>query len=71
MDREKLVNAIDEGPVRVHMNDGSSFELVDWKSVLVDSTTAYVLQRSDDGKLRAQWLSLVRMVRVERIEAAA
>ena len=71
MDRETLINAIDEGPVRVFMNDGSSFDILDAKSVLVDSTVAYVLNRAEDGKLRAKWLSLVCMVRVERLETAA
>jgi len=71
MDRETLISAIDEGPVRVHMNDGTSYDIPDHKSVMVDSTIAYVLHRKENGKLGAQWLSLVCMVRVERLEAAA
>ena len=50
MDRETLVRAIDEGPIRVTMND---------------------LTRSENGKLQAVWLSLVRMVKVERITTVA
>ena len=71
MDRETLVNAINEGPVKIYMIDGSSFVIEDFKSALVDSTTCYLLVRNADGRLRAQWLSLVCMVRVERLEAAA
>lgn len=65
MDREKLVNAIDDGPVRVHMSDGHAYEIADHKSCLVDDMKAYVLYRAADGKLRSHWLSLVCMTRIE------
>ena len=71
MDRATLINAIDDGPVRVHMNDGASYDIPDHKSVLVDSSIAYVLHRRTDGTLGAVWLSLVCMTKVERIEIAA
>ena len=72
MDRETLIHAIDDGPVRVHMNDGTSFEIQDHKSCAIDSTTAYVLYRDEkDNRIKAHWLSLVCMVRVERITTAA
>lgn len=71
MDRQDLIEALDQGPVRVHMSDGNSYEITDHKSCLVDSTTAYVLYRRDDGKLKAHWLSLVCMTRIESIDAAA
>ena len=72
MDRETLVMAIDHGPVRVHMNDGSSFVIKDHKSCVVDSAIAYVLYRDEtDGRLKAHWLSLVCMARVEPVTEAA
>ncbi len=70
MDRETLINAIDKGPVRVYMNDGSSYEIPDHISVLVDSLIAYVLHPREDCKLGAVWLSWVCMSRVENVEAA-
>ncbi len=70
MDRDTLNQAISEGPIRITMNDGSTFDVVDPKTVLVDATTAYVLQRAADGKMRAVWLSLVCMCKVERLLTA-
>jgi hypothetical protein len=70
MDRDTLNSAISDGAIRVTMNDGSTYDIQDQKSMLVDATTAYVLQRSTDGRLRAVWLSLVRMVKVERLLTA-
>jgi hypothetical protein len=40
MDRETLLNALDGAPIRVHMNDGSSFVFPDHRSVFVVDTTA-------------------------------
>lgn len=71
MDRETLVRAIDEGPVRVTMSDGPTYDIPDHKSAMVDSSICYVLTRAADGKLQAVWLSLVCMVKVERINAVA
>lgn len=34
---------------------------------MVDDVKAYGLYRADDGKLRAHWLSLVCMTRIEPI----
>lgn len=70
MDRETLNHAINEGPIRITMNDGSTFDIVDRSTVLFDATTAYVLQRASDGKMRAVWLSLVCMCKVERLLTA-
>lgn len=66
MDRETLVAAIDQGPVRVHMNDGKSYDIPDHRSCMVDDMTAYVLYRDATvNRLRAHWLSLVCMTRIE------
>ncbi len=69
MDRETLVNIINDGPTRVFMNDGSTFDIDGPQSALVDSTTCYILVRNAEGKLRARWQSLVCMVSAERLEA--
>ncbi|MCY3008262.1 MAG: hypothetical protein NTY42_00330 [Planctomycetota bacterium] len=61
LDRETLVT----------MNDGSFYDIPDHKSAMVDSAICYVLTRSENGKLQAVWLSLVRMVKVERITTVA
>ncbi len=67
MDRDTLNTTISDGPIRITMNDGSTYDIQDQKSMLVDATTAYVLQRASDGRLQAVWLSLVWMVKVERL----
>jgi len=72
MDRETLIAAIDQGAVRVHMNDGTSFEIPDHKACAVDDMTAYVLYRdSESNRVKARWLSLVCMTRIEQVETAA
>jgi len=71
MDRSDLMSALDQGPVRVYMNDGKAYDISDHKSCIVDSTTAYVLYRREDGKLKAHWLALVSMNRIESIDVAA
>lgn len=71
MDRETLLRAIDEGPIRVTMNDGSTYDIPDHKWAMVDSTICYVLVRSETGLYTAVWLSLVCMVKVERITTVA
>jgi hypothetical protein len=71
MDRSDLLSSLDQGPVRVHMNDGKTYVIPDHKSCLVDSTTAYVLYRRDDEKLKAHWLALVSMDRIESLDSPA
>ncbi|MEZ6087411.1 MAG: hypothetical protein R3C05_05160 [Pirellulaceae bacterium] len=72
MDRETLVNALAEGPIRIYLNDGQAFEIDNPQWCGVDSTTAYVMFRDEaTGKIKTHWLSLVCMTRIERIETAA
>jgi hypothetical protein len=70
MDRETLLQAIEQGPVRVTMNDGSTHEIEGLRDVAVDSTTCYLMKRGDDGRYRAVWLALVCMTKVEQFSAA-
>ena len=67
MDREALLQAIEHGPVRVTMNDGSSYDIDGLRDVAVDSTTCYLMQRGVDGRYRAIWLALVCMTKVEQL----
>ena len=70
MDRQTLLSAIDQGPIRVHMNDGSAFDITSHKDCAVDSLTVYLVYRDEDERYRARWLSLVCMVRIEQIPEA-
>ncbi len=71
MDRESLLQAIEHGPVRITMNDGSSYDIESLRDVAVDSTTCYVMQRGADGQYRAVWLALVCMIKVEQLSSAS
>jgi hypothetical protein len=69
MDRETLLDAIKQGPVRVHMNDGRSFEIPSMEFAIVDSIAAHVLIKEPDGKYRARILSLVCMTEIEKLSS--
>ena len=71
MDRKTLLDAIRHGPVRVGMNDGSSYLIPTIEFCLVTDIAAYVLVKDpDDGKLRAKLLALVCMVSIDELEHA-
>ncbi|MFN7289275.1 MAG: hypothetical protein ACK5YR_20240 [Pirellula sp.] len=70
MDRETLLQAIEHGPVRVTMNDGSCYEVDSLRDVAVDSTTCYLMRRGEDGRYRAIWLALVCMTKVEQLSVS-
>ena len=55
MNRDTLNTAISDGPIRITMNDGTTYDIQDQKSMLVDATTAYVLQRASDGRVSHNW----------------
>jgi len=67
MDRETLLQAIEHGPVRVTMNDGSSYDIDSLRDVAVDSSTCYLMKQRADGRYRAIWLALVCMTKVEQL----
>lgn len=71
MDRETLLQAIEHGPVRVTMNDGSSYDIESLRDVAVDSTTCYLKRRASDDRYRAIWLALVCMTKVEQLSTVA
>jgi hypothetical protein len=67
MDCEELKNLIAEGPVRITMNSGRTFDIPNREFALVSDTTAYVLYRAEDGRLKTAVLPLVTMSVVEPI----
>jgi hypothetical protein len=71
MDREALLQAIEHGPVRVTLNDGSTYDIESLRDVAVDSATCYLMKRGADGRYRAIRLALVCMTKVEQLETAS
>lgn len=69
MDREELIKTISAGPVRIRMNDGSTYDVEKREFALVSDLTVAVLYRADDGKFRNVILPLVTMVAIEPIAA--
>jgi hypothetical protein len=70
MDRKTLIDAIKRGPVKVHMNDGSSFLIPSMEFAIVSDISAHILYRDvEDGKYRAHILALVCMGRIEELQA--
>lgn len=71
MDRETLLQAIEHGPVRVTMSDGSAYDIESLRDVAVDQAVCYLMRRdSESGRYKAVWLSLVCMTKVEQLEVA-
>lgn len=65
MDRETIENMLDQIPLRFTMNDGRSFLVESERGIALSDIDAYVLYRSDDGKLRGIHLPYVTMAGVE------
>ena len=67
MDRDRLLDELRIGPVRVYMNDGTNFLIPSREVALVDQIAASILYKGDRGVLRTHVLSLVCMTRIERL----
>ena len=65
MDREAIENMLDQMPLRITMNDGRSFIVESLRGIALSDLDAYVLFRSEDGKLRGIHLPYVTMAGVE------
>jgi hypothetical protein len=65
MDRKELNALIAEGPIRIRMNDGRSYDVENHDFICVSDISASVLCRGEDGKLRHVHLPLVTMTAVE------
>ncbi len=71
MDRLELNALIHEGPIRITMNDGRSFDIERPEMASVSDIAAAVLYRADDGKYRHVHLPLVTVISVEPLVAGA
>ncbi len=71
MDREVLTNLIQQGPVRIKMNNGGVFDVTDPDLALVSDIAADVLVRCADGKWRNTYLALVTICSVGPIGSQA
>ena len=65
MDRETIENMLDQMPLRITMNDGRSFLVESGRGIALSDLDAYVLYRSEDGRLRGIHLPYVTMTGVE------
>ncbi|MBP85330.1 MAG: hypothetical protein CMJ64_01220 [Planctomycetaceae bacterium] len=65
MDREELMRLIAQGPIRVRMNNGETFEVPNAEIATVSDISAAVLVRDEDGRLRHRHLALVCICTVE------
>lgn len=65
MERETIENMLDQMPLRITMNDGRSFVVESEREIALSDIDAYVLYRSEDGKLRGIHLPYVTMAGVE------
>jgi len=69
MHREELTELIRQGPVRVKMNNGDTFEIPSSEFATVSDISAAVLVR-DDGRLIHRHLSLVCICSAEVLPSA-
>jgi hypothetical protein len=70
MDREELTNLARQGPIRIRMKDGCSYDVPNIEQILISDISASVLYRHADGKLRHVHLPLVAMSGVEPLTSA-
>lgn len=71
MDRKPLVDLINEGPVRIRMNNGDQFDIPSSEFAIVSDLHVHVLVRDKDGTLRSRILSLVCICSAEPYELAS
>ena len=71
MDREELTELIKQGPVRIRMNNGETYDVPSIEFAVVSDIAASVLVRGEDDKMRTKHLALVAMCSVEPLSAQA
>lgn len=71
MDREELTDIIRKGPVRITMNDGSSYVVNGPEMAVVSDIAASILHKCEDGKWRNVYLPLVTMASIEPLDVEA
>ena len=67
MDRTTLINALRLGPIRIKMNDGTSYNVPSIELYSVTDIAAYLVTLDKDGKWRGRHLALVCMVSIEEL----
>ena len=70
MDREELMKLIKTGAVQLKMNNGDVFDIPSSEFAIVSDLHVHLLYRADDGRLRANILSLVCICSAESMEPA-
>ncbi len=65
MDREAIENMLDQMPLRITMNDGRSFVVESERGIVLSDLDAYVVYRSEGGKLRGIHLPYVTIAGIE------
>jgi hypothetical protein len=68
MDREELTKLLLSGPIRITMNDGSTYDVPSREFATVSDISASILYKAPDGKWRHHHLSLVTMAGVEELQ---
>lgn len=68
MDRDEMIHLIQQGPVRVRMNNGDVWDIPSAEFAIVGDLHAAVLVRDGDGVRRAKILSLACMCSAEPME---
>lgn len=71
MDREEMMALIRKGPIRITVNDGSTYDVPNMECCLVSQISISVLVKSgEDGKWRQHHLPLVTIAGVEELQEA-
>lgn len=71
MKEQTVIDAINNGPIRVTMNDGSKFDIPSPEFALVDKRSVHVLTKDEeDGGMIARILSLACMLSIQKLETA-
>jgi hypothetical protein len=70
MDRDELIHLIQQGPVRVQMNNSDEWDIFSAEFAIIGDVHAAVLVRDGDGIRRAKILSRVCVCSAEPLELA-
>lgn len=67
MERDDFINLMKSGPVKVRMNSGEIYEILAQSEAIVSDVAAYVLHRTDTGRLKAMVISLINIATIEEL----
>ena len=75
MDREEIMELIRKGPIRVTMNDGSTYDVAGVEYCLVTPISMSVMVKNTDASVDKEWrthhLPLVTIAGVEELQPHA